>query len=100
MTLFALAYDRVPPALLSFTPGGRDSGRRRNLPTSRPSWCLALFRRGGQAGGGDRGPGGGAAWIVYLEDMRKQITSLDKALGALASLAPGLALRQHEARAG
>ncbi|POR54086.1 AMP-binding protein [Bosea psychrotolerans] len=36
--------------------------------------------------------------VIYLEEVRKQITSLDKAYGALLSLAPGLAHRAYEAK--
>ncbi len=33
--------------------------------------------------------------VVYLEDVRASVTSLDKALGLLMSLAPGLVHRRH-----
>ena len=44
------------------------------------------------------GPEAVAVRIVYLEDVRASVTSLDKALGLVMSLVPGLAHRRHAPR--
>jgi acyl-[acyl-carrier-protein]-phospholipid O-acyltransferase/long-chain-fatty-acid--[acyl-carrier-protein] ligase len=35
--------------------------------------------------------------VIYLEDVRKELTSLDKAIGALSSLVPGMVHARHAA---
>jgi len=97
VTLFGLtAHGRVP-ALLNFTAGAKNLRAAAELAQLR---CIVTSRRfvdqarledeiAALAEQGRR--------ILYLEDIRREITSLDKALGALASLAPGLAQRSHRA---
>ena len=96
VTLFGLtAFGRVP-ALLNFTAGVKNlraAGELAELKvivTSRRFVEQAKLDDEVEALGENR-------LIVYLEDVRKQITSFDKLRGALASLAPGLAHRAHEA---
>ncbi|MFA6965161.1 AMP-binding protein [Bosea sp. (in: a-proteobacteria)] len=96
VTLMGLsAYGRVP-ALLNFTAGVKnlraagELAELRTIVTSRRFVDQAkLDEELAVLGEGRR--------IVYLEDIRKEITSLDKAIGVLASLVPGLAHRPHEA---
>lgn len=97
VTLFGLsAYGRVP-ALLNFTAGLKnltaacEIGPISTIVTSRRFIDQARLDDIVDALGQGRR-------VIYLEDVRKELTSLDKALGALASLAPGLALRGHAAR--
>lgn len=97
VTLFGLsAYGRVP-ALLNFTAGLKnltaacEIGPIATIVTSRRFIDQAKLDDIVDA----LAPG---RRVIYLEDVRKDLTSLDKALGALASLAPGLALRRHMAK--
>lgn len=96
VTLFGLsAFGRVP-ALLNFTAGVKnlraagELAELRTIVTSRRFVDQAKLDEELEALGEGRR-------IVYLEDVRKQITSLDKALGALTSLVPGLATRRFAA---
>ncbi|HEV7261110.1 MAG TPA: AMP-binding protein [Bosea sp. (in: a-proteobacteria)] len=97
VTLFGLtAFGRVP-ALLNFTAGVKnlraagELAELRTIVTSRRFVDQAkLDDELAALGEGRR--------IIYLEDLRKQITSLDKALGVLANFAPGLAMRRYQAR--
>lgn len=96
VTLFGLtAFGRVP-ALLNFTAGVKnlraagELAELKTIVTSRRFVDQAkLDDELAALGEGRR--------VIFLEDVRKSITSLDKALGALASLAPGLAHRPHAA---
>jgi acyl-[acyl-carrier-protein]-phospholipid O-acyltransferase/long-chain-fatty-acid--[acyl-carrier-protein] ligase len=97
VTLFGLsAYGRVP-ALLNFTAGLKnlsaacEIGPISTIVTSRRFIDQAKLDDIVDALGRGRR-------VIYLEDVRKELTSLDKAIGALASLAPGLALRSHVAK--
>jgi acyl-[acyl-carrier-protein]-phospholipid O-acyltransferase/long-chain-fatty-acid--[acyl-carrier-protein] ligase len=95
VTLFGLlAYGRVP-ALLNFTAGVKnlkaaaELAELKTIVTSRRFVDQAkLDDELAVLGEGRR--------VIYLEDVRKQITSLDKAIGALQSLVPGLAHRAYE----
>jgi acyl-[acyl-carrier-protein]-phospholipid O-acyltransferase/long-chain-fatty-acid--[acyl-carrier-protein] ligase len=95
VTLFGLlAYGRVP-ALLNFTAGVKNLEAAAELAelkvivTSRRFVDQAkLDDELAVLGEGRR--------VIYLEDVRKLITSLDKAIGALQSLMPGLAHRAYE----
>lgn len=97
VTLFGLsAFGRVP-ALLNFTAGVKnlraaaELAQLKTIVTSRRFIDQAkLDDELAALGEGRR--------ILYLEDVRKQVTSFDKAYGALQSLAPGLAHRAYEAR--
>ncbi|MGX1785213.1 AMP-binding protein [Bosea sp. NPDC055332] len=97
VTLFGLsAYGRVP-ALLNFTAGLKnltaacEIGPISTIVTSRRFIDQAKLDDIIDA----LTPG---RRVIYLEDVRKQLTSLDKALGALASLAPGMVHARHAAR--
>jgi acyl-[acyl-carrier-protein]-phospholipid O-acyltransferase/long-chain-fatty-acid--[acyl-carrier-protein] ligase len=97
VTLFGLtAFGRVP-ALLNFTAGAKnlraagELAELKTIVTSRRFIDQAKLEDELEALGEGR-------QVIYLEDVRKQITSLDKALAALRSLAPGLAHRAYEAR--
>lgn len=97
VTLFGLsAFGRVP-ALLNFTAGLKnltaacEIGPISTIVTSRRFIDQAKLDDIVEA----LAPG---RRVIYLEDVRKELTSLDKAIGALASLAPGLALRSHAAK--
>ncbi len=97
VTLFGLsAFGRVP-ALLNFTAGVKNLRAaaelaglktiitsRRFIDQAKLDDEIAALSEGRQ--------------VIYLEEVRKQITSLDKAHGALLSLAPGLAHRAYEAK--
>ncbi|AMJ60449.1 AMP-binding protein [Bosea sp. PAMC 26642] len=96
VTLFGLsAFGRVP-ALLNFTAGVKnlraaaELSQLKTIVTSRRFVDQAKLEDELEALGEGRR-------VIYLEDIRKQVTSLDKAFGALSSLAPGLALRRYEA---
>ncbi len=96
VTLFALlAYGRVP-AMLNFTAGVRNLKAAGELAQLKTILTSRRFVDQGKLDEEIAALGEGRQ-VVYLEDVRKQITSLDKALGALMSLVPGLAHRQHEA---
>ncbi|WP_332696196.1 AMP-binding protein [Bosea sp. (in: a-proteobacteria)] len=96
VTLFGLcAYGRVP-ALLNFTAGAKNLKAAceiapiSTIVTSRRFIDQAKLDEELEAIGQGRR-------VIYLEDVRKQLTSLDKALGALAALVPGLVHRRHAA---
>lgn len=89
------AYGRVP-ALLNFTAGAKNLKAacevaplstivtaRRFIDQAKLDDELAAISQGRR--------------VIYLEDIRKELTSLDKALGALSALAPGLVHRRHAA---
>ncbi|MCU4180503.1 AMP-binding protein [Bosea sp. BH3] len=97
VTLFALfAYGRVP-AMLNFTAGVRNLRAAGELAQLKIILTSRRFVDQGKLDDEIAALGEGRR-IVYLEDIRKQLTSLDKALGALMSLAPGLAHRAYEAK--
>jgi acyl-[acyl-carrier-protein]-phospholipid O-acyltransferase/long-chain-fatty-acid--[acyl-carrier-protein] ligase len=97
VTVFGLsAFGRVP-ALLNFTAGVKNLRAaaelaelktivtsRRFVDQAKLDDELAALAEGRR--------------VILLEDVRKQITSLDKAYGALQSLAPGMAHRAYEAK--
>lgn len=90
------AYGRVP-ALLNFTSGVK------NLKAAAKLADLALIvtsrRFVEQAKLDDEIAAlGEGRQVVFLEEVRDQITSFEKAMGALASVAPRLALRKFEAK--
>lgn len=96
VTLFGLsAFGRVP-ALLNFTAGVKnlraagELAELKTIVTSRRFVDQAKLEDELEALGENRR-------VIYLEDVRKEITSLDKALGALSSLAPGFVHRSHAA---
>lgn len=96
VTLWGLtAFGRVP-ALLNFTAGVKnlraagELAELKTIVTSRRFVDQAKLEDELEALGEGRR-------VVYLEDIRKQITSLDKALGALASFVPGLVHRVYAA---
>lgn len=94
VTLFGLsAYGRVP-ALLNFTAGIKNL---RAACEVAPVQVIVTARRFvDQAKLDDEVEAlGEGRRVIYLEDVRKELTSLDKALGALAALAPGLVHRRH-----
>ena len=94
VTLFGLsAFGRVP-ALLNFTAGTKNlraacdlSGlktivtSRRFVDQAKLDEELAAMAEGRR--------------VIFLEDVRKELTSWDKALGALSALAPGHVHRRH-----
>lgn len=97
VTLFGLsAYGRVP-ALLNFTAGAKNLKAAGELAGLKTIVTSRRFVDQGKLDDELEALGEGRR-IVYLEDVRKQVTSLDKAFGALMSLAPGLAHRPHEAK--
>lgn len=96
VTLFGLsAYGRVP-ALLNFTAGTKnlkaacEVAPLSTIVTSRRFIDQAKLDEVIEAIGQGRR-------VIYLEDVRKQLTSLDKLLGAIAALAPGFVHRRHAA---
>lgn len=97
VTLFGLtAFGRVP-ALLNFTAGVKNLRAAGELAELKTIVTSRRFVDQARLDDELKALGEGRR-IVYLEDVRKQISSLDKALGALASLVPGLAHRAHEAK--
>ncbi|RXT57175.1 2-acylglycerophosphoethanolamine acyltransferase [Bosea sp. Tri-44] len=97
VTLFGLsAFGRVP-ALLNFTAGLKnltaacEIGPVSTIVTSRRFIDQAKLDDIVEA----LEPG---RRVIYLEDVRKELASLDKAIGALASLAPGMVHRRHAAK--
>lgn len=96
VTLFGLtAFGRVP-ALLNFTAGVKNLRAAGELAELKTIVTSRRFIDQARLDDELKALGEGRR-IVYLEDVRKQITSLDKALGVLASLVPRLAYRPHEA---
>jgi len=94
VTLFGLsAFGRVP-ALLNFTAGLKNLGAAceigpiATIVTSRRFIDQAKLDDVVEALGQGRR-------VIYLEDVRKELTSFDKALAALASLAPRLVHRRY-----
>jgi acyl-[acyl-carrier-protein]-phospholipid O-acyltransferase/long-chain-fatty-acid--[acyl-carrier-protein] ligase len=97
VTLFGLsAFGRVP-ALLNFTAGVKNLRAAAELAELKTIVTSRRFVDQGKLDDEIAALGEGRR-VIYLEDVRKEITSLDKALGALASLAPGLAHRPYEAK--
>lgn len=96
VTLFGLsAYGRVP-ALLNFTAGIKNL--RAACEIAPLSTIVTARRFIDQAKLDDEIEAiGQGRRVIYLEDVRKELASLDKALGVLATLAPGLVLRRHAA---
>jgi acyl-[acyl-carrier-protein]-phospholipid O-acyltransferase/long-chain-fatty-acid--[acyl-carrier-protein] ligase len=96
VTLFGLtAYGRVP-ALLNFTAGVKNLRAAAELAQLKTIVTSRRFVDQGKLDDELEALSEGRR-VVYLEDVRKQLTSLDKALGALASFVPGLVHRSHEA---
>lgn len=97
VTFFGLsAFGRVP-ALLNFTAGVKNLKAAGELAELKTIVTSRRFVDQGKLDEELEALGEGRR-IVYLEDVRKQVTSLDKAFGALLGLAPGLAHRRHEAK--
>lgn len=97
VTLFGLsAYGRVP-ALLNFTAGVKNLRSAAELAELRTIVTSRRFIDQAKLDDEIAALGEGRR-VVYLEDVRRQITSLDKAYGALLSLMPGLAHRPYEAQ--
>lgn len=97
VTLFGFsAYGRVP-ALLNFTAGLKnltaacEIGPISTIVTSRRFIDQAKLDDIVEALAQGRR-------VIYLEDVRKDLTSLDKAIGALASLVPSLVHARHQAK--
>lgn len=97
VTLFALfAYGRVP-AMLNFTAGVRNLRAAGELAQLKIILTSRRFVDQGKLDEEIAALGEGRQ-VVYLEDIRKGLTSLDKVMGALMSLAPGLAHRAYEVK--
>jgi acyl-[acyl-carrier-protein]-phospholipid O-acyltransferase/long-chain-fatty-acid--[acyl-carrier-protein] ligase len=95
VTLFGLlAYGRVP-ALLNFTAGVKNLRAAAELAELKVIVTSRRFVDQAKLDDELAALGEGRR-ILYLEDVRKELTSLDKAIGALRSLAPGLAHRRYE----
>jgi len=96
VTLFALlAYGRVP-AMLNFTAGVKNLRAAGELAQLKTIVTSRRFVERGELDNEIAALGEGRR-VIYLEDIRKQVTSLDKAWGALQSLAPGLVHKRYEA---
>ncbi len=96
VTLFALlAYGRVP-AMLNFTAGVKNLRAAGELAQLKTIVTSRRFVEKGELDDEIAALGEGRR-VIYLEDIRKQVTSLDKAWGALQSLAPGLVHKRYEA---
>lgn len=96
VTLFGLtAFGRVP-ALLNFTAGVKNLRAAAELAELKTIVTSRRFVDQGKLDDEIAALAEGRR-VIYLEDVRKEITSLDKALGALASLAPRLVHRAYEA---
>lgn len=97
VTLFALAaYGRVP-AMLNFTAGVRNLRAAGDLAQLKTIVTSRRFIEKGELDDEIAALGEGRR-VVYLEDVRKEITSLDKAWGALSSFAAGAVHRRYEAK--
>lgn len=90
------AYGRIP-ALLNFTAGVKNLKAAAELADIGTIVTSRRFAEQAKLDDELAALGDGRQ-IIYLEEIRDEITSLEKALGALASLAPGFALRTYEAR--
>lgn len=90
------AYGRVP-ALLNFTAGLKNLKAAAELADLGAIVTSRRFVEQAKLDDEIAALGEGRT-IIYLEEVRDQVTSLDKLLGALASLAPGLALRSYKAQ--
>lgn len=90
------AYGRIP-ALLNFTAGVKNLKAAAELADLGTIVTSRRFAEQAKLDDELAALGDGRQ-IIYLEEIRDEITSLEKALGALASLAPGFALRTYEAR--
>lgn len=97
VTLFGLtAFGRVP-ALLNFTAGVKNLKAAAELAGLKTIVTSRRFVDQAKLDDELAALGEGRK-VIFLEDVRRQITSLDKAYGALLSLAPGLAHRAYEAK--
>jgi acyl-[acyl-carrier-protein]-phospholipid O-acyltransferase/long-chain-fatty-acid--[acyl-carrier-protein] ligase len=97
VTLFGLsAFGRVP-ALLNFTAGVKNLRAAAELAELKTIITSRRFIDQAKLDDEITALGEGRR-VIYLEEVRKQITSFDKAYGALLSLAPGLAHRAYEAK--
>ncbi|WP_449256163.1 AMP-binding protein [Bosea sp. (in: a-proteobacteria)] len=97
VTLFSLlAYGRVP-AMLNFTAGVRNLRAAGELAQLRTIVTSRRFVEKGELDAEIAALGEGRR-VIYLEDVRKQVTSLDKAWGAVQSLVPGLVHKRYEAK--
>jgi len=96
VTFFALsAFGRVP-AMLNFTAGVRNLKAAAELAGLKTIVTSRRFVEQAKLDDELAALGEGRR-VVILEDLRKHITSLDKALGLAWSFAPGLAHRPHAA---
>lgn len=96
VTLFGLtAFGRVP-ALLNFTAGVKNLRAAAELAELKTIVTSRRFADQAKLDDELAALGEGGRRVIYLEDIRKEITSLDKALGALRSLAPRLSYRSYE----
>jgi acyl-[acyl-carrier-protein]-phospholipid O-acyltransferase/long-chain-fatty-acid--[acyl-carrier-protein] ligase len=96
VTFFGLtAFGRVP-ALLNFTAGVKNLRAAGELAELKVIVTSRRFVEQAKLDDELEALGEGRR-IVYLEDVRKQITSLDKAIGALSSLVPGFVHRRYAA---
>lgn len=97
VTLFALsAFGRVP-AMLNFTAGVRNLRAAGELAQLRTIVTSRRFVEKGELDDEIAALGEGRR-VIYLEDVRKEITSFDKAWGALSSLAAGMVHSRYEAK--
>lgn len=97
VTLFGLtAFGRVP-AMLNFTAGLKNLKAACELAELRTIVTSRRFADQAKLDDELAAMGEGRR-IIYLEDVRKDITSLDKVFGVMQSLAPGLAHRPYEAK--
>jgi len=96
VTLFGLtAYGRIP-ALLNFTAGTKNL--RAACEIAPLSTIVTARRFIDQAKLDDELEAiGQGRRVIFLEDIRKELTSLDKAIGALSALAPRMVHRRHAA---
>ncbi len=96
VALFGLSAHGRVPAMLNFTAGVKNLKAAAELAGLATIVSSRRFVEQAKLDDEIAALGEGRR-IVYLEDVRDQVTSLDKLLGALASLAPGFALRAYEA---
>ncbi|MGO4734956.1 AMP-binding protein [Bosea sp. 2KB_26] len=97
VTLFGLsAYGRVP-ALLNFTAGVKNLRAAAELAGLKTIVTSRRFVHQAKLDDEIAALGEGRR-VVYLEDIRRELTSFDKMLAAIQSLAPAFALRAYEGR--
>ena len=87
VTLMGLSAHNRVPALLNFTAGEKNLRAAAELAELKTIVTSRRFVDQAKLDDEIAALGEGRR-IVYLEDVRKQLTSLDKALGALVALAP------------